>query len=316
MPASTLSVFSEPDDFQAALKEGGWVDFLVTGRGKFLAHLSRIALHRVRLASGDERQSRVAFISIPHRLMRITLPVRPAASLLWGGVGIRPDEIVTHSAGHRTHERTNGPCRWSSLWFLMTDLSASGRAMTGATFALARGQCRWRPTPEALRCLTSLHGDAVRATAAHPSLPVDAEAARGLEQQLLEAVIECLVGEPTDQGNLQRRQHAEIMTRFEDVIRASPVGTPSLAEIRAALGVSENTLWMCCRAHLGMTPSRYLYLRRMRLANRALRGADDTETTVAQVARLHGFDCRGGFPSAYRMLFGELPSATLRRRTV
>lgn len=315
MPRSTLSVFSEPDDFQAALQEGGSVDLVVTGPGRFRARLSRITLHRMRLAAGEERQSRAAFVALSQRFVRVTLPMGTAASLVSSGSVVRPGDIVTYGTGHHFHERTTGPCRWGAMWILKSDLVASGRAMNGTAFTLPAGECRWQPVPRALRSLTSLHRDAIRATAASPSLPVDDQAARGLEQQLLGTLMECLVGEPTDQGTPLTHRNAEIMVRFEDIIRTSAVETLSLAEIRAALGVSETTLRMCCNAHLGVGPSRYLYLRRMRLANRALRDADDTETSVAQIARLHGFAGRGGFPKAYQTLFGELPAATLRKRT-
>jgi AraC-like DNA-binding protein len=202
------------------------------------------------------------------------------------------------------------------MWILNSDLAASGRAMSGTAFALPAGECRWQPAPRTLRSLTGLHRDAMRATAASPGLPVDDQAARGLEQQLLGTLMECLVGEPVDQATPSSRRHAEIMIRFEDIIRSAAAKTPPLAEIRAALGVSERVLRMCCNAHLGVSPGRYLYLRRMRLANRALRDADDTETSVAEIARLNGFDGRRGFARAYRALFGELPTATLRKRTI
>jgi AraC-like DNA-binding protein len=315
MPGSTLSVFGEPDDLQAALKEAGCVDLTVTGQGKFRARLSLIALHRTRLAMGEERQSRVAHFSIPLRCVRVTLPTQPQGSLVCNGTALRPGEIVTHSAGLRFHERTNGPCRWATMLVRTNDLVTLGHAMSRSRLALQPGDCRWQPTPDALRSLIDLHRDAFAATTACPGLPVDDQAAHGLEQQLLEALIECLVGVPTDCANPAKRQRAEIMILFEEVVRSSPSGPPPLAEIRAALGVSDRTLRMCCHAHLGMGPGRYLYLHRMRSANRELRNADHTEASVAQIARLHGFDGRGSFPKAYRALFGEAPSVTLRRPT-
>ena len=254
MPGSTLSVFSEADDFQAALKEEGCIDLIVTSRGKFRARLSLITLHRLRLAAGEERQSRVAFVCVPPRVARVTLPIRSDNSLMCSGTATRPGEIVTHSTGHRFHERTNGPCHWGTMWTLTNDLATFGRAMSGGTFALPSGECRWQPTRGALGALIDLHRDAFAATAACPRLPVDDHAARGLEQQLLGALMECLVGEPRDQATLATRRRAEIMTQFEDVIQMSPAKTPPVAEICAALGVSESTLRLCCHAHLGVGP--------------------------------------------------------------
>jgi transcriptional regulator GlxA family with amidase domain len=61
-----------------------------------------------------------------------------------------------------------------------------------------------------------------------------------------------------------------------------------------------------------MSPHRYLALRRMNLVRRALMMADPARTTVTQIATDHGFWELGRFSVAYRRLFGEAPSVTLR----
>jgi AraC-like DNA-binding protein len=64
-----------------------------------------------------------------------------------------------------------------------------------------------------------------------------------------------------------------------------------------------------------MGPIRYLNLRRMHLVRRALLHSGPSTATVTQIATDHGFWELGRFSVAYRALFGEMPSATLRRRT-
>jgi len=49
------------------------------------------------------------------------------------------------------------------------------------------------------------------------------------------------------------------------------------------------------------------------LARRALRGADPETKTVTEIASDYGFWELGRFSVAYRSLFGESPSAALRR---
>ncbi|MBR0831520.1 helix-turn-helix domain-containing protein [Bradyrhizobium manausense] len=62
-----------------------------------------------------------------------------------------------------------------------------------------------------------------------------------------------------------------------------------------------------------MGPIRYLALRRMRLARRAVVRSDPSRTTVTKIVSDHGFWELGRFSVAYRMLFGESPSCTLQR---
>jgi AraC family ethanolamine operon transcriptional activator len=86
-----------------------------------------------------------------------------------------------------------------------------------------------------------------------------------------------------------------------------------VAEICAALGVSARALRTCCEEQLGMDATEYVRLRRMHLVHRALRNGNSDAASISAVARRYGFSGLGRFAANYRALFGELPSATLRR---
>jgi AraC-like DNA-binding protein len=62
-----------------------------------------------------------------------------------------------------------------------------------------------------------------------------------------------------------------------------------------------------------MSPMKYLRLRRMNFARRALRMGDPATTTVTEIATDYGFWELGRFSVSYQALFGETPSASLRR---
>ena len=68
------------------------------------------------------------------------------------------------------------------------------------------------------------------------------------------------------------------------------------------------------RARGGMTPVRYLKLRRLNQVHRDLRDAESGRDSVTEIASRSGFFDLGRFASEYRALFGELPSVTLGRR--
>src|SRR6516165_3597802 len=106
---------------------------------------------------------------------------------------------------------------------------------------------------------------------------------------------------------------ARVMRRLEEVLMANPEEPLYMAELSAQIGVSYWTLRDCCLEYLGMSPKRYLWLRRMNLARRALRSANAEKTTVTEIASDYGFWELGRFSVAYRSLFGESPSIALRR---
>jgi AraC-like DNA-binding protein len=103
------------------------------------------------------------------------------------------------------------------------------------------------------------------------------------------------------------------MAGFARLIAEAPDRMLSLVDVCARIGVAERTLRACCHDFLGLGPSRYLMLRRMSLARLALRTGDPAATRVTDIALSYGFAELGRFAVAYKALFGESPSATLRR---
>jgi AraC-like DNA-binding protein len=159
--------------------------------------------------------------------------------------------------------------------------------------------------------LLHLHDAAGHLAATVPDILAHPEVAKSIEQELVRAMVRCLT-EGVVVGSVNRHQRVPVMRRFERFLESSPERPLYIAEICAAIGVAERTLRDHCLDHLGMSPHRYLWLRRMTLARRALSRADPTLKTVTEIATDLGFWELGRFSVAYRKLFGETPSATLR----
>ena len=70
----------------------------------------------------------------------------------------------------------------------------------------------------------------------------------------------------------------------------------------------------CCHEQIGISPHRYLWLRRMNMARHVLLQSDHVHESVTQVATNNGFWELGRFATAYRAFFGESPSETLHRQ--
>ena len=103
------------------------------------------------------------------------------------------------------------------------------------------------------------------------------------------------------------------MVRFEEVLADHPNRPVPMPELRALVGVSDRTLRSCCAEFLGISPGRYMLLRRLKAVRIALRNADPAVASVAEIAAAYGFTELGRFSGIYRTTFGEAPSTTLRR---
>ena len=73
------------------------------------------------------------------------------------------------------------------------------------------------------------------------------------------------------------------------------------------------TAFARCAEFLGISPSRYVLLRRLKQARTALRNADRATVSVGEIAHACGFAELGRFVRAYQTVFGETPLTTLRR---
>jgi transcriptional regulator GlxA family with amidase domain len=103
------------------------------------------------------------------------------------------------------------------------------------------------------------------------------------------------------------------MARFEEVLNEHFDRTLTMPKLCREVGVPERTLRMCCAEFLGVSPMRYMRLQRLNRARSALRRADPSTASVAEVARNHQFLELGRFAVTYRATFGESPSTTLQR---
>jgi transcriptional regulator GlxA family with amidase domain len=160
--------------------------------------------------------------------------------------------------------------------------------------------------------LRRLHAQACRLAETRPKILAHPEVARAIEQGLIHALVTCLAAKARDDG-AARRHHTRIMVRLEEVLADRPKRLLHMQELCALIGVTERTLRSCCAEFLGISPSRYMLLRRLKAVRIALRDADPARASVAEIASDYGFTEMGRFAVTYRSAFGESPSFTLRR---
>jgi AraC-like DNA-binding protein len=193
----------------------------------------------------------------------------------------------------------------------LSQLAAASRALLGRHLSPPPIDRLIRPPPELLARLRNLHQLAGTLAATAPDILAHPEVARALEDALVRAMVACLGTGPEADHDHSPRKRMSVMRGFEEALERHPDEPVYLTEICHEIGVSGRTLRLHCQEHLGMSPHRYLWLRRMHLVRHALARPDATHVTA--VAIDHGFGELGRFSVEYRRLFGETPSATLHR---
>lgn len=86
----------------------------------------------------------------------------------------------------------------------------------------------------------------------------------------------------------------------------------TLKELARRLGSSSSALSCGFKDLFGMSPMRYLKVRRLNAVRRYLKASDPEQHTVETFANQFGFWNSGHFAKDYKTLFGELPSETLQ----
>jgi AraC-like DNA-binding protein len=226
-------------------------------------------------------------------------------------MNVLPGSIIIHKTDLE-HRRNEENATWGSMSLTHADFGTACKAIMGIEFTGEAFQHVVRPPLNLMSRLLNLHEMVGQIAKASPEILELPEVARALQQELIHLMVRCLCegqGIKMTSGGLR---HDLIVARFEEYLEANPNTPLYLTEICTALGTAERTLRAACEEYLGMGPIRYLFLRRMHLVRRTLLRADNF-TTVTRIAADHGFWELGRFSVTYRQLFGETPSATLKR---
>ena len=312
MTASGTATFSSPDDYRAAIGAAS-VDLFVTARGEFKGQLTWLNLGGLRVLRSRESLTRIGFIALSPSEAVVSFPVSGKSALIYRGLGLNCGDLVFHALGERAHQRTVGEADWCFVSLAPERLAACSKALTGRSIRPPSDGSVLVPAPSASKALLSPLSKACRLAETRRTQIANLNAARSLEQELLHALVNCLATKNADRISGSRRRHTDIMIRFEEALTARSEPHLNLPEICTAIDVTERTLRLCCAEFLGVSPIRYYLLRRLNMARSALRRADPETASVAKIARDYQFTELGRFAMAYRTMFGETPSSTLRR---
>jgi AraC-like DNA-binding protein len=313
MMNSALRYFDDPEEFQKFVR-GAQAKVFVSARGKYQGELARVDLPRILMQRFWQSLPALVHVKIDPRPALIFLSDAQQSPFVHSGVRLGPEDIVCPALGDEHHVRFPAGGTLSSCSMTAADLAFFGRMLTGRELRAPPTNHVIRPQVHLMSRLRNVHSEVVSLAAKTPDILAVPEVGKAVGQALIRAAVACLAD--SDEENKARVNGAggRAMRRFEELLDARPDEPLYIPEICAAAGVGERSLRAYCQEHLGMSPHRYLWLRRMNLARRALVHADAKTTTVTGIATHYGFGELGRFAVSYRALFGESPSATLRGR--
>jgi AraC-like DNA-binding protein len=311
VPWSRVFSLSDPSACQAVFWSAD-VELFPTAKGNFHAELTQIGMnrlwmHRIRISLPE-----INTVAVKPGLRSIGFLTEPNSSpLLHCGLEVVPGDIVVNRFDV-IHQRSDANFHYGTMSLPIDDLDAATEAIIGREFPKTPHKRIIRPNSALMLRLLKLHKSVGQLAHDSPDILELPPVLRALENELIHVMVRCLAEGAAVEPTAGSCRHDTIVARFEDFLEANPDRPLYLTEICAAIGVAERTLRASCEEHLGMGPIRYLTLRRMHLVRRALTRSDPSKATVTQIITDHGFWELGRFSVAYRALFGETPSCTLR----
>jgi AraC family ethanolamine operon transcriptional activator len=153
---------------------------------------------------------------------------------------------------------------------------------------------------------------AISAMLATRGLSLSETAAAFWKRAIPEAFLTTIIhGVPPHRAHLP--SSLRLVREVERYVDARPHMAVHISEICAALRVSRRTLHRAFHDAVGIGPVAFLRRRRLCAVHAALTNADPSRTRVTDIAIEFGFLEMGRFAGQYLNLFGESPSATLRK---
>ena len=311
LPGARHQSFDDFDQYRSAIP-GGEGGCGLIGRGVFRAELTSIGVGRLFLRRGRANLPRLASSSMPPKRAGILGWLGDGQLPVVRGAQMRQGEFMCLGSGMESHHRNFGYNDFAALTLDETDLARAAMDLTGRELAVTAGRVL-RPPDHLGVWLLSVIDAATRASLTTPGIFTSPPAAEALEQALLRPLITCLLDGEERRDGVPPTHRAAIANRFTAAVEASldePLHIPDLCR---RVGITARTLNSLCHEQFGVSAQRFLTLRRLHLTRRALLRSDHGHETVTEIATSHGIWELGRFAVAYKALFGESPSATLRR---
>lgn len=304
--------FVDPDQYQAAVRGGDSLYTLIK-RGTFRAELTDLDVGQMKLQYGRETMPRLAASGMPPNKVGVLVWLGDGLLPVVRGAQIQPGELMCLAPGMQSYHRTFGRNEFVTLTLDVGNLAQAGHNITGREPVLSPGGVL-RPPEQLFARLRSTVQSTIYVSETAPQVFTSNGAVEALEQALLRSMLACLELDGARREGVPSWRRVVLAKRLLEAIEANPDRPWASHELCRIIGISERSLRKLCHEQLGISPLRFLALRRLHLARQALLRADRHSTTVTTIATELGIWELGRFAVAYKALFGEAPSVTLHRQ--
>lgn len=226
------------------------------------------------------------------------------------------DDIVVLPPGREFAVASRGTHKWISISVPLAGLEEAGFSRAHV-HDLAAAASLIRAPHEAIRQLIAAAKDAMDAVQTR-STSANTTRVRDIERALLAALLGAIAPygvvarAPCNRNNSNLDR---VIRKALEFLRTKDRQDLHVEELCRTVGVAERSLLRAFHRFFGVGPTRYLKLRRLNNVHCALQARDCRQTTVTEVLTTWGVTELGRFAGAYKALFGESPSETLRKKT-
>lgn len=301
--------FSEFDHIVEGTSDFGY-DFVPIDTGEIVADFERVDLGPVVVQRGDGQ--------LPHYAMRVSIPrptmfflAGPSGDVVWQGQHVDRDLLFSFDAGSEMVGNNRGGIAFASLIWEPGVLERRAEELGLSLHPSGREGPASKPDPAAMHALRVVVGRALEVARSDSQRLEEPEVREALGDAIATAAVRALDPAP-ERRSIAAVSHLRAVRAAFEVLEARAGDPIYLAELCQAARVSERTLRNAFQHLYGVSPIRYLVLRRMELVRRALRDADPRKTRVSDIASRFGFTNLGRFAMEFRQLYGESPSRMLR----
>ena len=308
-PPACLMLDFDPDVMRVAIQDGA-LEHVQLEAGQFRGQIAHTGTADSRVDWGCYNLSLLARGDLSRDMVTITMALQGQGDWRVHGRGAMSGDIVLFPERGELLAVLPPQAQWLSVQVPRQRLEAAGLTVRACMGGQA-SRIRVGPEPELQRTLA----DVRPVLAPSNSLQMcDKRSVGHAHDQLIAALLSQLArhspagdaGLPLSPGE---RWH--VVRRAEQYLQDCGQPSVRVEELCMAACTSLSRLERAFRDTFGVSPRRYLTLRRLAAVRRELLRRE-SETSVTEVATRWGFFHLGRFSQDYKALFGEMPSQTAR----